>query len=352
MTARLIPLARATAADVAAWRDLARRACEPNPFFEPEFVLPAQRALGTAARLLVCERDGRWTACLPVRRVLPLVLRTWAHPYCFLATPLMDGDFLAESAAALVGGRRLLVLERQGGDGPVANALAQALRDRDVAPFYEAPHERALLERRSEGGYLDGLAPHRRREFRRQRRRLEEHLGEPLEVRDVTPEAAAVDRFLDLEASGWKGRAGTAMGSRASHATFFREACAGFRALGRLEMLEMSAGDRTLAMKCNLIAGGGAFCFKIAHDETLARFSPGVQLEIAYVEHFHDAREERWADSCAAADNQMINRLWPERRSIVTYAASRPAAHAVFGRGARTYKNLRSRKRSAPFLAS
>jgi hypothetical protein len=40
MNSFLLPLADLTARDVAAWRDLAARAVEPNPFFEPDFVLP------------------------------------------------------------------------------------------------------------------------------------------------------------------------------------------------------------------------------------------------------------------------------------------------------------------------
>ena len=48
-------------ADVARWRDLAARAADPNPFFEPELLLPAVRHLkgGGEVRLLVAERAGR-----------------------------------------------------------------------------------------------------------------------------------------------------------------------------------------------------------------------------------------------------------------------------------------------------
>ena len=43
-------------------------------------------------------------------------------------------------------------------------------------------------------------------------------------------------------------------------------------------MLAMQAGDRTVAMQSLLIAGDGLFCFKIAYDESLGRYSPGTQL--------------------------------------------------------------------------
>ena len=50
-----------------------------------------------------------------------------------------------------------------------------------------------------------------------------------------------------------------------------------FRAAGRLQLLALTAGERTAALKCNLLAGDEVFCFKIAYDEAYARFSPGVQ---------------------------------------------------------------------------
>src|SRR3712207_7988263 len=41
------------------------------------------------------------------------------------------------------------------------------------------------------------------------------------------------------------------------------------------------------AARLNLRAGDELFCFKIAHDETLRKFSPGMQVELAMIEHFH-----------------------------------------------------------------
>jgi CelD/BcsL family acetyltransferase involved in cellulose biosynthesis len=72
-------------------------------------------------------------------------------------------------------------------------------------------------------------------------------------------------------------------------------------------------------MKVNLLSGEAGYCFKIAHDETLAKRSPGVLLEVDMVERFH-ASTLRRLDSCADPYNVMINRLWPDRRALVTLA--------------------------------
>ena len=106
------------------------------------------------------------------------------------------------------------------------------------------------------------------------RRRLQERVGE-LTVRDRSGERDAYEEFLALERSGWKGTAGTAMASDPGHAEFFRELCSAFADAGRLQLLSLDGEQRTVAMKCNLIAGEVTYCFKIAFDEQLSQLSPG-----------------------------------------------------------------------------
>jgi len=333
VSARLIDLATLSERDLAAWKGLAGRALEPNPFFEPEFVLPAHRHLDArGVGLLVAEWHGDWSACMPVAvgrwRGPVRAIRTWRHLYSFLGTPLVGGEdpaaalrtLLAAAAAERSGG--LVALEWLSADGPVAAALEDALDGGDLVRAGEMPFDRAALRRTDGSGLLDRLSSRRRRELVRQRRKLEELLGAPLECSDRAGDPDAVERFLELESRSWKGREGTGMLARPANADFFREACEGFAAMGRLQLFELHAGARTVAMKCNLVASPGLFMFKIAHEEELARFSPGVQMEVENVEKFHGTDLD-WIDSCANPENQMINRLWPQRRAITTLVLAR-----------------------------
>src|SRR3546814_16764560 len=61
------------------------------------------------------------------------------------------------------------------------------------------------------------------------------------------------------------------------------------------------------------------FSFKIAFDETMSRFSPGVLIEIDNLRRVLNRDDLDWMDSCAAADHPMIDSLWGERRQIVQY---------------------------------
>jgi CelD/BcsL family acetyltransferase involved in cellulose biosynthesis len=365
MNSFLLPIADVKERDVDAWRELARRAVEPNPFFEPEFVLPAAARLddGPVALLVVARAGGEWMACMPVvttarwKRLPVAAIAAWRHLYCFLGTPLLAPEALEQTIDLMLrrgldgGGRaRMLTFEWVRGDGPVAAALEAVVRRLPRPALQVAGFERASLERRPESDYLEQtLRPHHRRELRRLGRRLAEEMGEPLELRDRSHDRDGVEAFLALEAAGWKGRRETAFASRSSHAELFRELCDSFRAAGRLQLLALMAGDRPAALKCNLIAGDEVFCFKIAYDESLSRFSPGVQLEERMVQVFHEQMPEtRVLDSCASPDNDMINRLWPDRRPLVSYAV--PAAGAAgwaSARGVEAALQIHNRTRRA-----
>ena len=134
----------------------------------------------------------------------------------------------------------------------------------------------------------------------------------------VRGEPGAYEDFMRLEAEGWKGRDGTALASNPGHASFFRTVCGSYARSGRLQLLDLSAAGSTVAMKCNLLAGDVVFCFKIAYDERYATYSPGLQLERRTIDTFHARTSAIAMDSSQTRHNDMINRLWPDRRSLAT----------------------------------
>lgn len=330
--ADLIPTAELEPGDIAAWELLSEQAVSPNPFFEPRFVLPAARRLGVSSVGLLVVRNGRdWVAALPVakaiawRAVPGRCIASWVHLYCFLGTPLVT-DWDPEAALTLLVRRGLteracMPLDLIDADGPLAEPLTRALAAESRVIVLERL-ERATLRRSPTGDYLEQTVSSRhRKELRRTFRNMARELGE-IKAVDRSNDASAYDEFMKVEGSGWKGRRGTALGSDRQHADFFREMCAGFASDSRLELLSLQTDERALAMKCNIVSNGVTFCFKIAYDEELARFSPGIHLEVANIEHFH-AGNSSWSDSCAVPFNAMINRLWSGRRALRSVVACR-----------------------------
>ena len=324
------------------WRRLAAAALEPNPFYEPALLLPALRWLRGDAQLEVVlvffEPAAGVTPLLiglyPLQRVpryrgLPLgCLQLWKHLHCFLCTPLVDARYAHESLTGLFdwlrtsSGAALVELGFCAGDGPWARALAEFLDDTGRRSALADDLKRALYRPGADfDSYFEAAFPRaKRKEFRR----LERRFGETgrLEYSELQPgddPQPWIDAFLDLEASGWKGRDGTALGADPAQRRYFQEGAAALAAEGRLSMLGLSLDGCWVALKCNFLAGRGGFAYKIAYDEKHARFSPGVLLEIETISRLHQRPEIEWMDSCAEQHHFMANRLWTSRREISTH---------------------------------
>ena len=91
-------------------------------------------------------------------------------------------------------------------------------------------------------------------------------------------------------------------------------------------MFSLEAGGSTLAMQCDVLAGGGVFCLKKTFDQDLSRFSPGLYLEIERVRLFHEGNAA-WMDSCLNAPTDPLFWLWPDSKVFKHVQA--PLAGAV-----------------------
>ena len=324
---------RALEGNIDAWDRLALDACEPNPFFESWYLLPSLRHLpDTDGVMVLCfEHEGRLAGLLPIVRARRYYrwpvpqLSSWLHANCFCGAPLvakgLEENFwraVLNWADAHPGPALFLHLRGVPIDGPLHHAL-ESLRARDgrhAAVVY--CEQRAMLASNlSPDAYLEAsLSGKKRKELRRQARRLAEE-GELAFVRlaDASDLAGWCDRFLALEAAGWKGKAGSALACHEETGRMFRDSLEGAAGRGRLERLTLTLDGRPLAMLATFLAAPGAFSYKTAFDESYARFSPGVLLQQENLAVL--AREDiAWSDSCASADHPMIDHFWRERRRI------------------------------------
>jgi len=326
--------------------ELAAATIEPNVFYEPWQILAAADAFGRRSHLihlLVFDADPATPSAKPllcayfplerVRRFrgLPVtVLTLWKHIHCFLCTPLMRPGYAMQSLTALLEwartdpcGAAIVQFPQVAADGLFKKALNGFLRERRRPAFTFGTYDRALfVPRRDADQYLlASVSPKSRKQLRRLTRRISE-IGsvEFAELDSAGDLDAWVRSFLKLEASGWKGRAASALACHAAERRFFTEMTREAFRRGRLMMLAMHVNGRPVAMKCNLLAGPASFAFKIAFDEAFARFSPGVLLEIENIRRLHSAPGLRWMDSCAVSDHSMVNRVWIDRRTIQTLA--------------------------------
>lgn len=331
----------------AAWERLVTRAAEPNPFFEPWYLLPSLHQWGAqdGVRVKAWFQDGRLAGLMPVSRQRryyghPLThAAVWLHANAFCGVPLIAAgheerfweDLLAHFDHRA--GRALFLhLPQMPAEGPVFAALETVLAARRRPHYIAAREARAMLAgETSAAAYLEAaMSAKKRKELRRQHNRLTEEgplAFERIEGAEGIAEWTA--EFLALEAAGWKGAAGSALASAPDTRALFEAALTGAAAAGRLERLALRLDGRAIAMLANFLTAPGAYSYKTAFDEAFARFSPGMLLQLENL-----ALLERdgiqWADSCAVEGHPMIERLWRDARRMASLNI------AIGGRARRT----------------
>ena len=336
---------------IGAWNDLVEHAAEPNVFYEPHTLLPAWRHLAPPDLRIVLVwapnalpgRAPQLVGLFPITRRdrysgLPIsVMATWQHLYSYLGTPLVRARFASQVLQAFLAWLRTegdaLLFECRSirSDGAFYHALVETQNRLRFDVFHAARHTRAcFVPAASADAYFEhSLSAKKLKELRRQERRLAE-LGHLAYDRSPGDLDTWIDEFVKLEATGWKGRGGTALQDDQAALAMFRSYAHGAHTRKRWMALALRIDGRAIAMKCNLLSGNGAVAFKIAYDESYARFSPGVLLEIEHVRLLHEGGAPAWMDSGAAADHPMIGPLWRDRIAIETIVVPTGRAPGTF----------------------
>ena len=318
---------------VGAWEDLARDAIEPNPLYEPWMLLPALEAQGSEDFVCVLAwSGGALTGLFPLRRELrykgmPVnVLRSWWHKSWMLGPPLVRAGAAHTSIRALLDwlardgcGASAVEFEYLPTDGAFHAVLAEVLSTSPAMVVETAAFTRALLRRERCGqAYLESAMSNGwRKELRRRERRLQER-GAVTAVSMQPGEDARrwIADFLRLEASGWKGRQGSALASTEANRGFAEQTLTEAARRGRLQMVGIDFEGKPIARCCNLLAGKASYGYRVAYDEEFAYYSPGLMAEVEAIRDFHRLREVEWMDSMTDPDNALINRLWKHRRGF------------------------------------
>jgi CelD/BcsL family acetyltransferase involved in cellulose biosynthesis len=325
----LTPLAGVS---VTQWRALSTRTAEPNGYYLPEWELAVNasaRGRGNAAALGAWRDTSTLIGLVPVISMwrayrIPLPALVSADPYGTLCTPPLDRDMAEEAVTNILqqarrAGAHALIFRATSLDGAAMKAFADVLHRSGMAPVVLQSHVRACLDATCEADEMlrDALGAKKLKELRRQRNRLAEHGAVSFDVaRAPADVAAAIETFMMLEASGWKGQRGTALGQDDGDAAFIRRASSALAETGQCEIVTLRAGETPVAAAIVLRHQDRAFYFKLGVDERFAKFSPGVQLTLELTRYLCADPAIAMVDSTASPDHPMINPIWRGRLAI------------------------------------
>ena len=350
------------------WLDLLGRAAAPNVFMDPALVriaaaITPQRRVGALLAWTSVDGAEQLAGVLTFavgrcRKALPT--RVLMVPPCAnssLATPVIDRACLDQVLHAMLDAvagdpdlPNIVAFEAIGMDGPTMAALARVCAARGSKPCLLERARRPMLVSTLDGkGYLEqALSSSTRKKLRQHRRRLGER-GTLTSVATVEPAALrrSLEEFLLLEASGWKGRQGTALLCNDGEAAFARAFVAALAEQGRAAIHALYLDGRPVSMQIVMRAGPAAFTWKTAYDEQFQEFSPGMLLLEDYTAAFLADAGIASVDSCAY-DESGFMAAWTERQTVGDiWIDARPGASRAFAVLAGLQKGYRRARATA-----
>jgi CelD/BcsL family acetyltransferase involved in cellulose biosynthesis len=247
------------------------------------------QAFGGEDGLAVCtvRRDGELAGVLPLREAggrMAGLANTHTPSFRPLAR---DGEAMdALVAAALERGSGLELVALPADDAGLERLRAGA-RDASALPLVDPAYASPFVET---GGDFDAWrakskprwgAPLER--FRRKMGR--DHEAELAIVRPPTDQERELEDGFRVEASGWKGRAGTAILSNPDTELFYRTVADRFAQRGELRLSWISLDGRMAAFDLCILHGGRLYLLKTGFDEEFRRLAPGLVMRLSIVEH-------------------------------------------------------------------
>ena len=355
-----------------AWTDLVGRSAAPNVFMDPALVRVAADVdpAGQHRALLAWKSIGGQRQLVGIwsigvgrarRSALPMRILT-VPPYVhgYLATPVVDRSYLDETIDAMLDCiaddtrlPKIVALDTMGTDGPAYEALLRVLARRGSTPCIVEQYLRPKLASELDGkAYLETtLSSSTRKKLRQHRRRLSEK-GTLTSVAVSEPGAVrrALEEFLAIEASGWKGREGTALLSNKAEADFMRGAVGALADAGCASIHSLYLDGRPVSMQIVARSGVAAFTWKTAYDEAFQEFSPGTLLFEDYTAAFLADKSIAFVDSCSFDDSGYMAG-WSERQAVadlwIDARRGGSLSFSVLSGAHKSYRHLRAAAKSA-----
>ncbi len=273
------------------WRGLCAEAADDQPFYRPEWIRAHIRAFIPSARVMIimARRGGRLCLLLPLveematfsgvpARRLRAPVNCYAGRFDAVRCTGADGEDATQAAWKYLEGLAgwdLLQFRDTPGDSTsgrvVAAAKASGFRSLQLAdnpnPYVPVPSDPELLKQMPPNSKL-------RSQLRQARRRLAE-LGQLNFYRVETADRSAIERFYQLEASGWKGREGRPTLTDPKLRQFFDEIAESSARFGYFSLYLLELNGQLLAGHFALTYRGRCYSPIVAFNEDFRQFAPG-----------------------------------------------------------------------------
>lgn len=251
-------------------------------------------AFGGDAELTVCtvRRDGELVGAFPMmrrgRRLSPLL-----NDQTDMTRPLAVDEEALEALvdALLEADRGRIEFHWLPAGDPGRAALERRAAAAGRPTLTTDAHAAPYIDTRGDFGAWKEENKHRwESSLDRKRRKMERDFTAEFRLLESPEDLdARLDEGLRIEASGWKGREGTAIASSPRTLAFYRGLADAFQRRGELRFNWIVLDGEPVAFSFNILVGNRLYSLKSGFDEDYRKFSPGLVMRLAMIEACFEA---------------------------------------------------------------
>lgn len=293
------------------------------------------KAFADDRELALCTvRNGdRLAGVLPLQRQ-GNHLQALANSHSGVFRPLASSPEAMEAliGAALLGAGRLEVRELREGDAG-AEALAACARRAKMLSLREPGSTSSIIDTSGDlDTWIKESSSSWKKRLQRYRRKIDNDYDATIQVvqspRDL--ESGLREGFA-LEASGWKGTAGTAILSNPDTERFYRAVATAFHERGQLRLSRIALDGEPVAFSLCIEQAGKLYSLKAGFDERFRKIVPGLVLQLSIIEACFERDLEAY--ELLGEQTEWKAKLATSTRSQMTLRAYRrnPAGLARYG---------------------
>jgi CelD/BcsL family acetyltransferase involved in cellulose biosynthesis len=260
---------------------------DSRPFDLHCWYLAWLEAFANGSRLAICTvRNGDGLAgVLPLQR-RGRELQALANVHSVVFRPLASGPEAMDAliGAALRGTAKLTVPELREGDQG-AEALEAKARQAAMLPLLEAGSTSSIVDTSGDfEAWVKSNASWKKKLQRSRRKMVKDYEAAFDMARSPADLETELSEGFAVEASGWKGEAGTAIVSRPDTELFYRRIATVFHDRDELRLSRIVLDGELAAFSYCLEHRGALYGIKAGYDERFRKYSPGLVLQLATVE--------------------------------------------------------------------
>lgn len=268
---------------------------ESSPFDLHDWYLAWWDAFAGGSELAVCtvRRDGELAGAFPLARK-GRALSGLANGHSGIFRPLArDREAMAAlAAAALAAPASTLELRLLPAADPSLPVIEASARDAGMLPVAEAGTVSPIVDTRGDfEAWRRGQKASWKSRIARYGRKMQRDHDARLDI-VVQPDdlEAWLDDGFRVEASGWKGKEGTAILSAPETASFYRDMARRFHQRGELRLNRISLDGEVVAFSLCILSGSRLYSLKAGFDERWKKLVPGLVLQLSIVERCFEMR--------------------------------------------------------------